>query len=218
MLHQIPAVWQYLYKHKLLEDNQIAFPEKQKFEDVIFVYQARFLANKIVELPEPLYRYRVGSGYSTSAAQEQSYFELPVAYNRMIETLILSGASEETLQVLYTRKLKEVYFAWLVKKRVRKEFARRIAANLLPEERQIISYNKILDKKSRTFYLSITGNAFQKVFYSLKYKIENLWDWFVERLYYRSSLYKKHEDEVQWLKTVIENHDEFFKTREGNRQ
>lgn len=218
MLHQIPAVWQYLYKHKLLEDNQIAFPEKQKFEDVIFVYQARFLANKIIELPEQLYRYRVGSGYSTSVAQEQSYFELPVAYNRMIETLILSGASEDVRQVLYTRKLKEVYFAWLVKKRVRKEFAKRIAANLLPEERQIVSNSQILDKKTRTFYLSITGSVFQKVFYSLKYKTANLWDWFVERLYYRSSLYKKHEDEVQWLKTVIANHDEFFKTREEKRQ
>ncbi len=174
MLHQIPAVWQYLYKHKLLEDNQIAFPEKQKFEDVIFVYQARFLANRIVELPEPLYCYRVGSGYSTSATQEQSYFELPVAYNRMIETLILSGASEDVRQVLYLRKLKEVYFAWLVKKHVRKEFAKRIADNLLPEARQIISDSQNQDKKTRTFYLSVTGNVFQKVFNLLKYKTANL--------------------------------------------
>ena len=210
----IPSLWQHLFRREFLLINNISFPEKQKFEDIAFVYIARYLANIIVECPDTLYRYRVGSGCTTSFNQEKSYLDMPKGYNRMIESLISLGADKSLQQILLIRKLNEVFFAWTIKKRIRKEFSRCIANSLLPEERRIIFEENDLDKKVQLFYKSVSSGFMFRIYYSIRFRLFNLWDWFVERLYYRSSLYKKHENEVQWLKTVIENHDEFFKSRE----
>ena len=143
---------------------------------------------------------------------------LPKVYNMMIEELQRLGCSEETLQTLYLRKLNELFFAWTIKDRIRKPFAQSIGQSLSQKEKEIVCRTGLLDNKKRIFYLSVFQKGLLRLFYSLRYKFFEFWDWFVERLYYRSSLYKKHEDEVQWLKAVIENHDEFFKTRENYRE
>ncbi|MBQ3350739.1 MAG: glycosyltransferase [Thermoguttaceae bacterium] len=215
----VPNVWLYLYRRSFLTDNKLSFIKGIIFEDIPFTYPARYLANKIAFLPEKLYCYRVSTeGLSNGAKKQSNYLMLPKVYNLMIEELQRLGCSEETLQTLYLRKLNELYFAWTIKDRIKKSFAQSIGQSLSLAEKEIVCQSGLLDNKKRIFYLSVIQKGLLRLFYFLRYKSIELWDWFVERLYYRSSLYKKHEDEVQWLKAVIENHDEFFKMRENNRE
>ncbi|MBR6435076.1 MAG: glycosyltransferase, partial [Thermoguttaceae bacterium] len=219
MEHLVPNVWLYLYRRSFLIDNKLSFIKGIIFEDIPFTYPARYLANEIAFLPERLYCYRVSTeGLSNSSKNQSNYLMLPKVYNLMIEELQRLDCSVDALQTLHLRKLNELYFAWTIKDRIKKPFAQSIGQSLSQTEKEIVCQSGLLENKKRIFYLSVIQKGLLRLFYSLRYRLIEIWDWFVERLYYRSSLYKKHEDEVQWLKTVIENHDEFFKMRENNRE
>lgn len=56
--------WDKLYKRSFLQQNNIAFPEKRIYEDVLYSYSSLTYANKIVALTDRLYYYRKNTGIS----------------------------------------------------------------------------------------------------------------------------------------------------------
>jgi len=210
MEHIVPCVWAYAYRRSFLEEHRLRFPESFDFEDVPFIYMARYFANQIDFLVYKLYFYRLGSGYSTSRKSEEKYLHLPSAYNRMIQDLKTAGASPEVLRIVTLRKLKEVYFAWTVKKSIRRQFTRQIQVDLLPEEQKLIAEPDALPLKKSLFYRALPGSSSGRIIYGTKYRLLCAWDWFVERLYYRSSLFAEHEAERHWFQHILKEHDEFF--------
>lgn len=210
MNHVVPTVWFYLFRTDFIKKNRIYSHNGVTFADVPFAYRARFLANKIVVYPKVYYNYRFGVGYSTSAKTEKVYLTFPDAYNVMISDVAESGADDECIKMLCLKKLKEVYFAWTVKKFIRRPFAKTIAKELRPEEIELINSPDALPKKMRFFYRSISGGLFHRMFYSLRYKMVTSWDWITERMYYRSSLFQENEEKISWLQHVIENHREYY--------
>ncbi len=215
MNKMLPNVWLYLFHGEFLKRNQLIFHEKILFEDIPFTWKARFLANKIAVVPRKLYRYRIGTGYSTDRKKERNFLQYPNAWNQMLADLKDAGASPEIVRLLALRKLKEVYFARRVKKSIRRELDARIAKDLLSEEREWIRNasnpdGTNLPRKTQTFYRSLTGNFAQRAFFGMKFRLMELWDWFVERLYYRSSLFQEHEEERRWLRHVIREHEEIY--------
>lgn len=217
MERMVPCVWAYCFHGKLLREKKLEFHENLNFEDIAFIFSARFLSNKIVVVPQRLYRYRLGTGYSTSRRGEEKFLQLPNAWNQMLADLKNAGASQEIVSLLVLRKLKEVYFARRVKKSIRRELDARIAKDLLPEEREWIRNpsnpdGTNLPYKTQTFYRSLTGNFAQRAFFGMKFRFMELWDWFAERLYYRSSLFQEHEEERRWLRHVIREHEEIYGT------
>ena len=214
MDHIVPCVWAYAYRRAFLNDHALRFPEHFDFEDVPFIWLCRFRANRIDVLASRFYHYRLGTGYSTSRKSEEKFLRLPAAYNRMIEDLKSAGASPEVLRIVTLRKLNEVYFAWTVKKSIRGAFARQIRDDLLPEERALISQPKELPLKKRLFYRAAAAGAFQRLIYGFRFRLLCAWDWFVERLYYRSSLSAEHAEERAWLRNLIKNHEEFLARQE----
>lgn len=214
MDHIVPSVWAYAYRRSFLEVHGLRFPERFDFEDVPFIYLARFFANQIDFLSQKLYHYRLGSGYSTSRKSEEKFLRLPAAYNRMIQDLKTACASPEVLRIVTLRKLNEVYFAWTVKKSIHRDFARQIRDDLLPEERALIADPKELPVKKRLFYRAVAGGAFQRLIYGFRFRLFCAWDWFVERLYYRSSLFPEHSEESAWLRSVIKSLEETLARQE----
>ena len=56
LAHILPFPWDKLFKRELLEGME--FPEKMRFEDIVFVYQVVVKATNIGIVNEPLYNYR----------------------------------------------------------------------------------------------------------------------------------------------------------------
>lgn len=214
MDHMIPCVWAYAYRRSFLNEHSLTFPEQFDFEDVPFIWLCRFWANRIELLTSKFYRYRLGTGYSTSRKSEEKFLRLPAAYNRMIQDLKKAGASAEVLRIVTLRKLSEIYFAWTVKKTIRGAFTRQIRAELLPEERALISEVSELPPKKRFFYRALAGGPLQRLVYGIRFRLFCVWDWFVERLYYRSSLFPEHSAESARLRKIIESHEEFLARQE----
>ena len=210
MNHVVPTVWLYLFRTEFLKKNRIYSHDGIIFADVPLAYRARFLANKIVVYPKVYYNYRFGVGYSTSAKTEEVYLTFPAAYNIMVSDVVESGADDECIKTLCLKKLKEVYFAWTVKKFIRRPFAKAISKDLRPEEIELINSADALPKKMRFFYRSITGNVFNRAYYSLRYRMLQMWDWITERMYYRSSLFEENKEKIQWLERIISNHKDYF--------
>ncbi|MCR5164822.1 MAG: glycosyltransferase [Thermoguttaceae bacterium] len=214
MDHLVPNVWLYLFRGDFLRKNELQFHEELLFEDVPFTRRSRFLANKIVCLPRVFYHYRLGTGYSTHKSSDRNYLRYAKAFNGMIEDLKTSGASPEVLRIVTLRKLNEVYFAWTVKKSIRGAFTRQIREDLLPEERALIFETSELPLKKRLFYRAVAGGAFQRLIYGLRFRLLCAWDWFVERLYYRSSLSAEHAEERAWLRDLVKSLEDFLARQE----
>lgn len=210
MNHVVPTVWLYLFRTDFLKNNQLLSHDHVIFADVPLAYRARFLANKIVVYPKVYYNYRFGVGNSTSPKTESVYLTFASAYNRMIDDVVQSGANREAVQILCLKKLKEVYFAWTVKKHVKRSFAKAIASELRPEEIELINLPNEIPKKIRFFYRSISGGILRRLYYSLRYKMVIVWDWIAERMYYRSSLFEENEEKFSWLQHIIDNHREYY--------
>ncbi len=210
MTRVVPSIWLYLYRADFLQKRTLKFAEEIIFEDISYVYHARLLANRILTLPVSLYRYRVGSGYSTSASKERSYLCYPAAFNRMIQELQTENASPETLRLAVLRKMNEVYFAWQTRRSIRREFTRVIRNEFLPEERALLAeipkISTELRAEVRLFYRATCGGLGTWWWNSFRFTCLKKWDWFVERLYYRSSLYPQHEEERRWLRHLAETY------------
>lgn len=54
-----PQPWNKIFKKKLLNENQIIFPEKYRNEDLYVIYSSILISSSIVRIDEPLYYYRV---------------------------------------------------------------------------------------------------------------------------------------------------------------
>lgn len=214
MNHLVPNVWLYLFRGDFLRENKLQFHEELLFEDVPFTFRSRFLANKIVCLPRVFYHYRIGTGYSTHKSSDQNYLRYAKAFNGMIEDLKTSGASSEVLRIVTLRKLNEVYFAWTVKRSIRRAFTRQIRDDLLPEELALIFETSELPLKKRLFYRAVAGGSFQGLIYGIRFRMLCAWDWFVERLYYRSSLSAEHAEERAWLQNLVKSHEDFLARQE----
>ncbi|MBP3695654.1 MAG: glycosyltransferase [Thermoguttaceae bacterium] len=231
MNKMLPNVWLYLFHGEFLRRNRLIFHEKILFEDIPFTWKARFLANRIAVVPRKLYRYRLGNGISTDLKKERNFLRFPTSWNRMLADLKDAGASPEIVSLLALRKLKEVYFARRVKKSIRRELDRKIAKELLPEELEWIRspagladqngklpHETGLPRKTRIFYRSLTGSFGQRAIFGMKFRLMELWDWFAERLYYRSSLFQEHEEERRWLRHVIREHEEIYGKLYGKKE
>lgn len=70
------AVWRHIYKTSFLIDNNIFFPENVKMEDLAFSHFCMFLANRIFELDEPLYNYRITPSGIMRTLRKEEYFDV----------------------------------------------------------------------------------------------------------------------------------------------
>ena len=163
------------------------------------------------------YRYRIYPNKAQEELLQKTFGCARFIWNQMLADLKDAGASQDIVRLLALRKLKEVYFARRVKKSIRRELDARIAKDLLPEEREWIRNasnpdGTNLPHKTQIFYRSLTGDFAQRAFFGVKFRFMELWDWFAERLYYRSSLFQEHEEERRWLRHVIREHEEIYGT------
>jgi hypothetical protein len=55
-------VWDKIYRRNILEEHDIWFPERVKYEDVYFAYAYGVFTKSIFFIPKPLYNYRRRSG------------------------------------------------------------------------------------------------------------------------------------------------------------
>jgi glycosyltransferase involved in cell wall biosynthesis len=68
----INNIWRMIFPKKLLQENNINFPEKMFAEDLAFMIETYLNANKIIFLPDYVYCFRIQSNENSSTSYSKS--------------------------------------------------------------------------------------------------------------------------------------------------
>ena len=101
--HVIVAPWNKIYRREFLLNNDLWFPEKLKYEDLLFTYLSIMLAGDSAHyIPVKLYDYKVNPG-STTNTQDQSILDI----FEVLDLLILRlGVRKSIASLVYVHGIK----------------------------------------------------------------------------------------------------------------
>lgn len=103
------VIWDFLWRRDFLIRNNLRFPVGIIFEDTVFSYVAAVLTNKIVVIPERLYHYRVGSGYSSFQKRNSNYLRFVEMFTAITREYGRRGFSSEANRFIRIEKILRVF-------------------------------------------------------------------------------------------------------------
>lgn len=83
--NNFPYLWNKIFRTSLIKENEIKFEKFRIFEDLVFTYEAFLKANKIVQVPKPLYYYRILRDNSLTNEFSEKRFDIFEAGDKLIE-------------------------------------------------------------------------------------------------------------------------------------
>jgi len=163
------AVWNKLYKHSFLRDNNLSFKENTWFEDLDFIFKAVFRANVISKENSILigYRQRKGSIMKTVSPRVLDKKEILFEIKEFLETHGEMQTFEEAYKFLFFKMYISIIYQVLKN------------TGQLREKREILThifydsyfYNVVLSSFTAYRKLSLSEKL---LFMQLKYKVLNM--------------------------------------------
>lgn len=155
------VVWNKIYRREFLQKHNIRFLEGYNFEDVPFTHLCAFCAHRIDVCPKILYKYRIGSGYSTRKENSVNKIELIRIYQATFDSIRLCNVTEEQLEFYEYEKLsayRTVYRRYIPRS-MRSEAKKMILDSLSDWDwDQIAGQNSRLSPRKRAFFYWLAGN------------------------------------------------------------
>ena len=196
------VIWNMLYKHSFLQNNNIVFLESILYEDVHFSIKCACLCNRISVIRKRLVHYRIGSGCTTDKKKSYNQLQRVELYRRMIDDLQKIDSSPEFLVKLYQKKWNSLYSTYYygIPRNLRKKMLKSIVDNMTEEEYSLLQNKNVkLNSGVRNFYLSLYGSFFNRLRFKCKYFKGMIANWFAKRLFPHSP----------WLQAFGEREEEY---------
>ena len=104
-----PYVWNKIIKKELIDNIDIKFAALRVYEDLIFTYTLFIHAEKIVQVANPLYYYRVGRNGAATAAFTEKRFDIFNVADSLIKTFKESGCFDTYYYQVMSIVLRHIY-------------------------------------------------------------------------------------------------------------
>ncbi len=154
------VVWNQVYRREFLEKHKIRFLVGCLFEDTHFSAKSAYYCRNIEILPEILYHYRIGSGYTTDSRRNASLCRMPEMYKYLLEDFRCSGLEAEIIEYFlsyYYNSLRRLYRK-LILPEEKLEYREKILAELTPTDwEQIGGENRFVPSRVRFFFFWLQG-------------------------------------------------------------
>lgn len=158
------VVWNQVYRREFLEKYKIRFLVGCLFEDNHFSVKSNYYCRNLAILPEILYHYRIGSGYTTDSRRNASLRRYPEMYPLLIDDFRQCGIDAEIIEYFlscYYKSLRQLYRK-LILPEEKPEYQKKILAELTPFDwEQIGGKNRFLPARVRYFFFKLQGKTIQ---------------------------------------------------------
>ena len=161
------TIWGKLYRKDFIEKHNIRFLEGVCYEDNHFSIKAALCAKEVRHIPNVLYNYRIGTGYSKDPKQVHKRMTVIEMEKHLLDDIFQSATiSDELRNTLYNKKLKTYshFYRRIATPDLKAECRQRILNAISEEEWELIFQNKIpMSIKLRWFLYCLKLNFFQSV-------------------------------------------------------
>ena len=166
------TIWGKLYRKDFIEKHNIRFLEGVCYEDNHFSIKAALCAKEVRHIPNVLYNYRIGTGYSKDPKQVRKRMTVIEMEKYLLDDIFQSATiSDELRNTLYNKKLKTYshFYRRIATPDLKAECRQRILNAISEEEWELIFQNKIpMSIKLRWFLYRLKLNFFQSVSMMIK--------------------------------------------------
>ena len=170
-------IWNKMYRREFIERYNLRFLGGCLFEDNHFAVKCAILAQKIRVIPDKMYFYRYGCGYSTNNQAKRKQIGYIKMFKLMVEDFIKSDFPESIINQAEARRFNQLRYIYRkeipadMKTQMKQEILESLSGNdwalLLNPEFKISS-------KVRAFYFWLKGETLYGVWIRIKYTWLNM--------------------------------------------